>query len=107
MLLVHEASVTNTVARADFATLTRVATFRYEAQLTEPQVSAVLLGFYDAFPAKTNVGGTIDVNGNGNAAPGGVHGPMCPPITGQEAKFELINDSCGVAANHWAVVDTA
>jgi len=73
--------------------------------LTQSEVDTILLGFYDAFPSKTNAGGTINLNGSGNAAPSGTYAAQCPPTTGKNAAYELINDSCSVSPNHWATIN--
>jgi len=73
--------------------------------LTQTEVDAILLGLWDAFPLKTNTGGTINLNGTGNAAPSGTYAAQCPPTTGKNAAYELINDSCGVSSKHWSTIN--
>lgn len=71
--------------------------------LTQAQVDQILDDLYDAFPSRTGTAGTINVGGT-NAAPSGILQAACPPSTGKECAFELVNDSCGVSPNHWATV---
>ena len=83
-----------------------LTTLRFENSLTQAQVDAVLAALYLAFPTRTGNNGTIDLLGGGNAAPTGVSpgGAECPPTTGWNTAYELVNDSCGVSAKHWASV---
>ena len=88
--------------------LLQLDTLRYENNLSQAQVDSVLLTqLYAAFSTRTATNGTVDLLGVGNAAPSGVLQAACPPTTGKEAAFELVNDSCGTSANHWASVTTA
>jgi len=83
-----------------------LTSFRFENNLSQAAVDAVLAALYLAFPTRTGTGGTIDLVGTGNAAPSGASpgSPECPPTTGWNAAYELVNDSCGVSAKHWASV---
>jgi hypothetical protein len=83
-----------------------LTTLRFENSLSQAQVDAVLAALYLAFPTRTGNNGTIDLDGGGNAAPTGVSpgGAECPPTTGWNTAYELVNDSCGVSAKHWASV---
>ena len=83
-----------------------LTSFRFENNLSQAAVDAVLAALYLAFPTRTGTGGTIDLLGTGNAAPSGASpgSPECPPTTGWNTAYELVNDSCGVSANHWASV---
>ena len=80
--------------------------FCFENNLNQAAVDAVLAALYLAFPTRTGTAGTIDLLGTGNAAPTGVSpgSAECPPTTGWNTAYELVNDSCGVSANHWASV---
>jgi len=103
-LCFNTTNLTKTISRSDF-TLYRVPTVTIHMGLTQAEVDAVLLGFYDAFPSKTNTGGTINLNGGGNAAPSGTYRAACPPMTGKEAAYELLNDSCNASDKHWATIN--
>ena len=103
-LVFNTTSLTKTISRSDF-TLYGVLTVTITMGLTQAEVDAILLGFYDAFPLKTNTGGTINLNGAGNEAPSGTYAAQCPPTTGKNAAYELINDSCSVSPNHWATIN--
>lgn len=83
-----------------------LTTFRFENHLTQAQVDAVLAALYLAFPTRTGTNGTIDLAGGGNAAPSGTAPgtAQCPPANGWNTAYELVNDSCGVSAKHWASV---
>ena len=83
-----------------------LTTFQFENHLTQAQVDAVLAALYLAFPTRTGANGTIDLAGGGNAAPTGASpgSAECPPTTGWNTAYELVNDSCGVSAKHWASV---
>ena len=97
-----------TVSRSDFSAFTKIATFIFSAGLTTDEVDNILKGFYDALVLKTNVGGTINLSGNGNAPPSGTYQPPVSclegPATGKEAAYELLNDSCNRTTNEWATV---
>ena len=94
-----------TVAAANFAGWVGCSSFNISGDtLTQVQVDAVLTGLYSAFATRTATGGTINVGGN-NAAPSGILQAKCPPATGKEFAYELINDSCGVnPTKKWATV---
>ena len=85
------------------ATLT---TLRIENSLSQAQVDLVLAKLYAAFPTRTGTNGTVDLLGTSNAAPTGVSpgAAECPPTTGWNTAYELVNDSCGVSSKHWASV---
>ena len=60
---------------------------------------------------RTGVNGTINVAGS-NAAPSGTFQACAgPPVTaatpGKEIAHELLNDTIGAFANHWATVTTS
>jgi len=82
-----------------------MTTFRFENNLNQAAVDAVLAALYLAFPTRTGTAGTI-LLGTGNAAPTGVSpgSAECPPTTGWNTAYELVNDSCNVSPKHWASV---
>ena len=93
-----------TIAQADFNGWITTTNFQMQNNgLPQADVDAIFQGFYGGFAARTAVGGTINVGGT-NAAPSGVYAANCPPVTGKEWAFELVNDSCGISANHWTTV---
>jgi len=95
---------TITIAAANLATWRAVTGFRVDGNaLLTAAVDAFLAGLYGAFPLRTGVNGTINVGGT-NQAPSGVYQAQCAPGDGKEFAYELLNDSCGVSANHWATV---
>ena len=63
--------------------------------LLTAQIDAILQGLYAGLSTRVSNGGTISLAGN-NEAPSGVYQAMCPPTTGNEWAYELINDSCAV-----------
>ena len=83
-----------------------LTTCRFENGLNQVAGDAVLAALYLAFPTRTGNNGTIDLAGGGNAAPTGVSpgGAECPPTTGWNTAYELVNDTCGVSSKHWASV---
>jgi len=103
-LIFNTTNLTKTISRSDF-TLYRIASVTITMGLTQAEVDAILLGFYDAFPLKTNTGGTINLNGAGNEAPSGTYTAQCPPTTGKNAAYELLNDSCNASDKHWATIN--
>ena len=75
--------------------------------LNQTQIDQILTDFYTAFATRTVAGGTITLNGAGNAAPSGLFQAMCPPTTGKEHAYELLNDSCLInPTKKWATVTT-
>jgi len=83
-----------------------MTTFRFENNLNQAAVDAVLAALYLAFPTRTGTAGTINLLGGGNDAPTGVSpgSAECPPTTGWNTAYELVNDSCNVSPKHWASV---
>ena len=98
---------TFTVAQADWDGFPACGTIRVEAALTQTEVDNLLLGLWTGFPSKSVSGGTIDLLGQSNAAPSGVLQAHCPPTTGYEAAYELVNDSCDVSTKHYTSATTA
>lgn len=96
--------VTATIAQADWSGHPALKDLAFLAGLSQTQVDAVLLGLYDGFATRTATGGVVSLNGSDNAAPSGVLRAACPPTTGKEAAYELVNDSCEVSSNHWTSV---
>lgn len=75
--------------------------------LSQAYVDQILADLYTAFATRTASGGTITLNGAGNAAPSGTFQAMCPPTTGKERAYELLNDSCAInPTKKWATVTT-
>ena len=98
-----------TIARADWGgvVVRNVVSPKIHLALDQTEVDAVLLGIYDGFPSRVANAGTLNVAGDGgsaNATPSGILQAQCPPTTGKEAAYELVNDSCGVSTNHYAAV---
>ena len=108
-LYLDAASTTTTIARADWGgVVLRGAQYStIQMGLDATEVSNVLLGIYDMVSsgARTATGGTLNVAGS-NAAPSGVLQAACPPTTGKEAAYELVNDTCNVipAGEEYAAV---
>jgi PKD repeat protein len=82
---------------------------RIESGWDTTMLDAFLRDLYIAFPSRTVSAGTVDLAGGSpaNGVPSGVLAAMCPPTTGKARAYELVNDSCGVSANHWTSVTTA
>lgn len=93
------------VTAADFSGWVATSQFFISGNaLTQAQVNAVLSGLYAAFATRSVNGGTINVGGN-NLAPSGTLQAHCPPTTGKECAYELVNDSCAInPTKKWATV---
>lgn len=79
---------------------------RYTNAMTTNQVVSMLYDLYGQSHTKTPAGGTINLAGT-NAAAGGTYQSACPPTTGQEYRYQLINGTCGTfmdASKRWATV---
>jgi len=107
---IHVASLTLTVASANFAGWTTCTNMRADNNsLLQAQVDEILYGMYCASIApRTAAGGTINVAGS-NQAPSGVYqaAAACPvdaATPGKEVAHELLNDGCGVGFPVWATV---
>jgi len=96
----------NIAFQTGLANLLKLTTLQYENGLSQAQVDSVLTQMYAAFPSRTGTNGTIDLLGGSNAAPSGTApgSAECPPTTGWNRAYELVNDSCGVSSKHWASV---
>lgn len=83
-----------------------LTTIRIENALSQAAANAFLAALYLAFPTRTGINGTVDLLGGSNAAPTGTSpgSAECPPTTGWNTAYELVNDSCGVSLKHWASV---
>jgi len=97
---------TNVSGTPDISGNTAMQQYYYHnCNLTQANVDAVLLGVYNRRMAFTFATPTLLIHGT-NAAPSGVYGAMCPPTTGKEYAFELVNDSCGDGFITWTVTFT-
>jgi len=103
-LFFNTTDLIKTISRNDFATLYRVILYLITMGLTQSEINNILLGIYDAFPLKTNTGGFINLSDSSNAAPSGTYQAACPPTSGKEACYELLNDSCNVSSKHWSTI---
>jgi len=79
--------------------------YYFDNALIQANVDAVLLSVYNRRMAFTWATPTLNVGGT-NLAPSGIYQAMCPPTTGKEYAFELVNDSCGDGFNKWTVTFT-
>lgn len=70
--------------------------------LSQADVDQNLLNIYNRRMSFTNAAPELQI-GESNAAPGGVYQAQCPPTTGNEYRYELVNDSCGDGFNTWTV----
>ena len=88
------------------STLLKLTTAQIQLGLLQAEVDTALSQLYAAFPSRTGVNGTVNLLGGGNAAPTGVSpgSAECPPSTGWNKAYELVNDSCGISLKHWASV---
>ena len=101
-----------TVGASDFS-WTTTNNFQMQSNaLSAAQVDTILWSLYQASIApRTATGGTINVGGS-NAAPTGTYQACAsPPVSaatpGKEIAHELVNDTIGAFANHWATVTTS
>ena len=70
-------------------------------------VDQILADFYTAFATRTVSGGSMSLSGAGNGIPSGIFQAMCPPTTGKERVYELLNDSCLInPTKRWTTVTT-
>ena len=80
-----------------------IRTIRYENGLSQPNVDAVLAGLYADWATFTYATPTLDIAGDGNAAPSGVYQDGDPPTTGLEYVYELANDPETTGNNVFAI----
>ena len=97
-----------TISRSDFTYYTCPTVNIILNGITETQVDNILLGFYDSLPLKTNDNGALTI---AYTAPSGLYQAPAScaigALTGKEAAYELLNDSCGRASGatkKWATV---
>jgi hypothetical protein len=102
------ATFTITITVGGFAAWTTVTILYMSTDnLTQAQVNQILTDCYTAFASRTATGGTITLNGTGNAAPSGIFQANCPPTSGKETAYDLLNDPCSVNPTHkWSTVTT-
>lgn len=79
--------------------------YYYSCGLLQANVDAVLLSVYNRRMAFVNAAPELNVGGT-NLAPNGIYQAQCPPTTGKEYAFELVNDSCGDGHIKWVVTFT-
>ena len=95
-----------TVSAGGFSAWTSIMTFQMNGNaLTQGQVDQILTDFYTAFPTKATTGGAIILNGS-NAAPSGIFQSHCPPTSGKETAYDLLNNPCSVNSEVWYAVAT-
>ena len=102
------ATFTTTITAGGFAGWTGATTVNLSSTaLSQAYIDQILSDLYVAFATRTVSGGTLTLNGAGNAAPSGTFQAMCPPTTGNERAYELLNDSCLVnPTKKWSTVTT-
>lgn len=87
----------------DISSNTAMQDYRYENNvLSQADVNAVLLSIYNRRASFTDATPALNIGGS-NLAPSGVYQAACPPGTGKEYAYELVNDSCGDGFNKWTV----
>jgi len=80
-----------------------IRAIQYESSLTQPQVDAVLLNIWNNKANFTWATPTLDLLGGSNAAPSGVYASVCPPTTGKEYAYDLVNGVCTASGPEWTV----
>jgi hypothetical protein len=112
-LYAPNAAYTYTITGSSFAAWTTTTTVVLAGLgLAQATDDAILYGMYQASIApRTVANGTINIGGS-NAAPSGTFQACAsPPVTaatpGKEIAHELLNDTIGAFANHWATVVTS
>jgi len=73
--------------------------------LTEAQVDAVLTGIWSGKANYTYATPALNIGGT-NAAPSGVYQSQCPPTSGKEHAYDLVNGICTAAGPEWTVTFT-
>jgi len=102
-LRINSSSITGT---PDIGSNTAMREYYYQdCGLTQANVNALLLSVYNRRMAFTWAAPELNFAGT-NLAPSGVYGAACPPGTGKEYAFELVNDSCGDGFIKWTVTFT-
>ena len=97
-------NVANVATQVDYPATIR--TIQYENNLNAAALDSILAGIWADRMAFTYATPSLDIAGGGNGTPGGVYQAQCPPTTGLEMAFELVNDSCGGGFNQWTVTYT-
>jgi hypothetical protein len=77
---------------------------RYENNLAQAQVDAVLSAIHANKANYTYATPSLDLAGVNNAAPSGIYQSTCPPVDGNEYKYDLVNGICEPAGPEWVVV---
>jgi len=73
-----------------------------DCALTATESDNVLEDIYAGRMSFTYATPSLNIGGT-NAAPNGTYQAQCPPTTGKEYWYELVNDSCGDGFNQWTV----
>jgi len=73
-----------------------------DCALTAAECDNVLEDIYAGRMSFTYATPSLNIGGT-NAAPNGTYQAMCPPTTGKEFWYELVNDSCGDGFNKWTI----
>jgi len=100
--------IPNLAFQTGFDALAKLVGLTYINSLTQAQVDNVLAQLYAGFATRTASNGTINLSNYysyyANAAPSGVYQAACPPDTGKEYAYELLNDSCDISSKHWSTI---
>jgi len=102
------ATFSTTITPGGFAAWIGVSTLTMSTMaLTQTQVDQILTDCYTAFPTRIVTGGTITLNGTGNAAPSGTYQSVTPPTSGEETAYDLINDPTSInPTKKWSTITT-
>jgi len=91
----------------DISGNTGMRDYRFDAcALIQANVDAILLSVYNRRMAFIFATPALKIGGS-DAAPSGLYQAACPPTTGKEYAYELVNDSCLDGFNKWTVAFTA
>jgi len=87
----------------DMSTCVGIRTFNYQSNnLPQVDVDATLLGIYTNRALFTYATPTLNIGGT-NSAPSGIYQDGDPPTTGNEYKYELVNDPEVEGFNKWTI----
>jgi hypothetical protein len=102
------ATFSTTITPGGFAAWIGVSTLTMSKMaLTQTQVDQILTDCHTAFPTRIATGGTITLNGTGNAAPSGTYQSVTPPTSGKETAYDLINDPTSInPTKKWSTITT-
>jgi hypothetical protein len=80
-----------------------IRSIQAENAYSQANVDAFLAAVYANMANFSYATPSLDLLGGSNAAPSGIYQSHCPPTSGYESAYALVNDPCATGGHKWTV----